>query len=242
VVPDFDIAFSKKLYLKEKDFFVLDTEFSSSKFLPKMSSKIKTEVIEKMLETIENDKLLKISLKDLNIFPQDINTFKKFIDSEEKRMKKSDVEYWDCPDLDVSKIENPDFNFYKNMADSLFLLSPSIIHNAFVDLNEYSEISSTWKRIIFVFEDKQILFIENDGPNYLCADWIVHYNGLKFKINSIQLGEQINQITKRQFYSKVERQLSYDKMERDKKYAIFKILKYLYKEKLGSIYFPQKTD
>ena len=70
------------------------------------------------------------------------------------------------------------------------------------------------------------LIIENsdDKPNYLYTPWVVDFEGLKFRTNSILFGQQIDEITNGQFFTEVAR---------DKNYAIFKIADYLYKKKLN---------
>jgi len=226
---------SKRIYKKKKNLFVLDIKSSSRKFLSKTPSKIKEETLIKMLETVDHDKSLKVSLKNLNISTQDIQGFKKFIDSEEKRIRELDDNFLDFTNLYAFPNDKPDFSFYKNISDSLFLLNPEIIHKAFEETNGYFSTTSNWRRILFIFEGGDKLIIKNTDhkPNYLCTPWIVYYNGLVFKLNSIKLGEQVNQITRGEFF---------DKIERDKQYAIFKIADYLYREKIDFPSFLKKTD
>ena len=49
------------------------------------------------------------------------------------------------------------------------------------------------------------LIIENsdDKPNYLYTPWIVDFEGLKFRTNSILFGQQIDEITNGQFLRKL---------------------------------------
>ena len=73
--------------------------------------------------------------------------------------------------------------------------------------------------------DGKKLIIENsdDKPNYLYTPWIVDFDGLKFRTNSILFGQQIDEITNGQFFKEITR---------DKNYAIFKIADYMYRMKL----------
>lgn len=163
---------------------------------------------------------------DLKITDNEIKEFKKFIDKEEQRIKKSGIDRFDFDNLYSFPGENTDFNFYKSIADSLFTLSEEEINNAFWQAYGNWSTTTDWRRIIFVFQNGKKLIIENsdDKPNYLYSPWIVDFEGLKFRTNSILFGQQIDEITNGHFFKEIAR---------DKNYAIFKIADYMYRKKLN---------
>lgn len=100
------------------------------------------------------------------------------------------------------------------------------IDNAFWQTDGNWSTTTDWRRIIFVFQDGKKIIIENsdDIPNYLYTPWIINFEGLKFRSNSILFGRNIDEIMKGQFFNEVTR---------DKNYAILKIADYLYRKKLS---------
>jgi photosystem II stability/assembly factor-like uncharacterized protein len=217
---------SLRTYIKKGDKYVVDKKTKSSKYLSRADNEIEVAKIERIINVIDKSRFSNVSLTDLNITENDINEFKKFIDKEEQRINKSGIDRFDFENLYTFPGEKTDFNFYKSVADSLFTLSDEEINNAF--WQSYGNWSTTtdWRRIIIVFQNGKKLIIENsdDKPNYLYTPWIVDFEGLKFRTNSILFGQQIDEITNGQFFNEVAR---------DKNYAIFKIADYLYKKKLN---------
>jgi photosystem II stability/assembly factor-like uncharacterized protein len=217
---------SLKSYIRKGDKFSVDKKSSSSKYLSRAINEINEDKIEQIIELIDKSRVVKVSLNDLNITTNDINEFKKFIDKEEQRIKKSGIDRFDFDNLYSFPGENTDFNFYKSFADSLFTLNEEEINNVFWQAYGNWSTTTDWRRIIFVFQNGKKLIIENsdDKPNYLYTPWIVDFEGLKFRTNSILFGQQINEITNGQFFKEIAR---------DKNYAIFKIVDYMYRKKLN---------
>jgi hypothetical protein len=217
---------SLRTYIKKGDKYVVDKKTKSSKYLSRADNEIEVAKIEQLINVIDKSRFSNVSLTDLNITENDINKFKKFIDREEQRINKSGIDRFDFENLYTFPGEKTDFNFYKSVADSLFTLSDEEINNAF--WQSYGNWSTTtdWRRIIIVFQNGKKLIVENsdDKPNYLYTPWIVDFEGLKFRTNSILFGQQIDAISNGQFFNDVAR---------DKNYAIFKIADYLYKKKLN---------
>ncbi len=213
-------------YIRKGDKFVFDRKSSSSKYLSRATSEISADNIEQIVEIIDNSRFVKVSLNDLNITETDIIEFKKFIDKEEQRIKKSGIDRFDFENLYSFLGENTDFNFYRSVADSLFTFSEEEINNAFWQAYGNWSTTTDWRRIIIVFQNEKKLIIENsdDKPNYLYTPWIVDFEGLKFRTNSILFGQQIDKITNGQFFNEIAR---------DKNYAIFKIADYIYRKKLN---------
>ncbi|WP_192350448.1 YCF48-related protein [Algoriphagus sp. Y33] len=212
---------SLRSYIRKGDKFVVDKKSSSSKYLSRALSEINTDKIEQIIELIDKSRFVKVSLNDLNITENDINEFKEFIDKEEKQIKKSGIDRFDFDNLYSFPGENIDFNFYKSVAESLFTLSEEEINNAFWQAYGNWSTTTDWRRITIVFQNGNKLIIENsdDKPNYLYTPWVVDFEGLKFRTNSILFGQQIDEITNGQFFNEIAQ---------DKNYAIFKIADYLY--------------
>jgi hypothetical protein len=217
---------SLRSYIKKGDKFVVDKKTKSSKYLSRAISIINADKIEQIIEIIDKSRFEKVSLIDLKITDNEIKEFKKFIDKEEQRIKKSGIDSFDFDNLYSFPGENTDFNFYKSIADSLFTLSEEEINNAFWQAYGNWSTTTDWRRIIFVFQNGKKLIIENsdDKPNYLYTPWIVDFEGLKFRTNSIPFGQQIDEITNGHFFMEITR---------DKNYAIFKIADYMYRKKLN---------
>jgi len=217
---------SIKSYIRKGDKLVVDNKSSSSEYLPNAIDEIDVSKIGEIIEIIDKSRFEIVSLKDLNITENEIKEFKKFIDKEEQRIKKSGIDLLEFENLYSFPGENTDFDFYKSIADSLFTLNQIEINNAFWQAYGNWSTTTDWRRVIFVFQNGQKLIIENsdDKPNYLCAPWIVDFEGLKFRTNSILLGQQIDELTKGQFFNNIVR---------DKNYAIFKIADYMYRKKIN---------
>ncbi len=216
---------SSKTYKKKGDKFLLDNQSSTKNFLPNSAKEISPATIQQLIQLIDRSKFSKVSIGDLKIGAKDISAYKTMIDSLENDSK-SDKQPVFFRGLYSLPGENVDFNFYRSVADSLSLVDPEEINKAF--WRAYGNWSTTrnWTRVTFVLQNGKEIVIENgdDVPNYLFTPWHVNYDGLHFGTNSILLGEQINTITGGDFF---------DQEACKKKYAIFKIVDYLYRKKLA---------
>jgi hypothetical protein len=215
-----------KTYIKKQNKFVIDKKSSSSKYLSRAASQIEVSKIERIIDILDKSRFVKVSLSDLSITENDIKKFKKFIDKEEQRIKQSGIDRFDYQNLYTFPGENTDFNFYRSIADSLFTLSEEDINNAFWQAYGNWSTTTDWRRVTFIFHNGKKLTIENSDnkPNYLYTPWVVDFEGLKFRTNSVLFGQQIDELTNGQFFNEVAR---------DKNYAIFKIADYLYRKKLN---------
>jgi hypothetical protein len=178
-----------------------------------------------MIRLIDNSRFRKVTIADLALKDKDIASFKSFMEREEKRIRKDGIDKFDRDNLYRFPGENADFGFYRKAADSLRSLSDDVIDKAFRQADGFWSTTTNWRRIIFVFEDKTKLIVENSDykPNYLFAPWNVDYEGLKFRSSSIQFGQTIKELTNGDFFGKTVS---------DKNYAIFQITDYLYRVKL----------
>lgn len=214
-----------RTYIRKGDNYVVDRKSSSPKYLSRSGSKIEAGKINYLIDVIDQSQSSMVSLSDLDITEDDVEKFKKFIDKEEQRIKKSGIEPFDFENLYSFPGENTNFNFCKLVADSLSTLPDKEINNAFWQAYGNRSTTKDWRRIILVFHTGEQLIIENsdDKPNYLYTPWIVDFEGLKFRTNSVLFGQQIDEIMNGQFFQEIAR---------DKNYAIFKIADYLYRREL----------
>ncbi|PKP19257.1 MAG: hypothetical protein CVU05_11820 [Bacteroidetes bacterium HGW-Bacteroidetes-21] len=216
----------QKIYIHKDSSFVVDKKSNSSKYLSQAENEIRDYTIKGLVDIIDSSRFMKVSLEDLDISENDILQFKKFIDNEEKRIIKTGFDRLDFENLYSFLGENTDFGFYKAVADSIHTISDADINNAFWQAYGNWSTTTNWRRIVFLFQDGKKLIVENsdDKPNYLYSPWLVDYEGLKFRSNSIVFGQKIDEITNGQFFLNVTR---------DKNYAIFKIADYMYRKKLN---------
>jgi hypothetical protein len=217
----------RRSYYRKGNVFELNRKESKSDFLMSTPQTIEQSKITELIKAIENSRFNKVAVSELGLTDRDITSFKKFIDNEEKRIKKNGIDKFDYKNLYSFPGERADFDFYRNSADSISSLSSDIVDNVF--WLEYGNWSTTteWRRVVFVFKDNRKLIVENsdDKPNYLFTPWTVDFEGLKFRSNSISFGQSINELTSGNFFGKTAS---------DKNYAIFKITDFLYRVKLQS--------
>ncbi len=216
---------SLKSYSSMDDEFVADEKTSTPGYLSAAASTLSTERVEQLTDVLDKARFVKLSFDDLDITNTDVERFKQFIDTAERQIRKSGIKGFDWDNRYAFPGENIDFDFYRSVADSLSTLSEEEINNSFWQTNGIWSTTTNWHRITVLFENGKKLIVENSdyNPNYLYTPWRVDFNGLKFQTNSIRFGRLIDEITGGQFF---------DSTVRDKKYAIFKIADYLYRQTL----------
>lgn len=209
-----------KASIKEWDKDMCGKETNSFKnHLLKSVKKIDSREIDSLIAMIDKLRYEKVTTADLNISDNDVKEFLKFIDKNEQRITELEKNNpYIVPD------ENK-FNFYRAVADTLFKISDEDVNSAFWKTNDTRCGTEKWRRITFVLHDGKKLIVENTdyNPNYLYTPWVVNYEGLRFRTNSILLGQKIDKITNGQFF---------DSDARDKNQAIFDIVDYLYRKQL----------
>lgn len=215
----------QRTYKRKGSEFKIDTKKSSSKFLTHTKKIINENVINELVKTVEDSRFEQISLADLNISEKDILKFKKIVDDKSKEPKYSDTDFLDFDTPYTFHGKNTDFEFYKKAADSLSFLTTKDIDNAFWQVSGIMSTSVDSRRIVFVFKDGKRLTVENNdtAPNYFYTPWVVDYDGLLFRTNSIKLGQLINELTNGDFFSE---------LILEKSHAIYNITDYLYQERL----------
>ncbi|WP_303316650.1 YCF48-related protein [Flavivirga abyssicola] len=211
-------------YQLKKGYFKLTAK--GKQFLSKMDKEINPQILNEIVSEIDNSRFKKLSINDLEISKKDLENFKNFIDKEEQKIKKNGYNRFEFDNYYSFPGENTDFEFYKNVADRFETIPDSIVNEVFN--TGYGNWSTTtdWRKITIEFKNGDILTIENsdDKPNYLYTPWIINFNGLIIKSNSLALGHKINELTEGDLYADVSK---------EKKYAIYKVADFLYKQTLS---------
>lgn len=215
-----------KSFSREGNYFKIKDGGSKASSWPKVSSRIFAGVIDSLVSMIQDFKRAEITVADLKFSEQDVMQFKKYVDQGAKKMKNNTLEELNMENMYAFPGEDTDFNYYKQIADSIPLISPQVLTEVFTQPDSYWSTTTDTRRVIFVFKDGKKLVVENtyNRPNYLFLPWDVEYDGLKLKSNSISFGQAIHRLTKGNFFGRDAG---------DKNYAIFRIADYLYRSKIG---------
>ncbi|KXX70477.1 hypothetical protein AVL50_08955 [Flammeovirga sp. SJP92] len=215
-----------RVYTKNADKFVIDNKRSTSDFLSDALTQIDYKQVEQLIRTVDQSRSKMVSINDLNITKNDVKNFIQFIDYVEAIVKKNDVLYLGYESLYDFPGEYSDFNFYRSIADSLSTLTKEEINDIFSQASGNHSTTTDIRRIKIVFQNGKQLTIENydDEPNYLYTPWVVDFEGVKFRMNSILFGQHIEEITNCMFFTDDVKNINY---------AIFKIANYLYRKKLN---------
>lgn len=195
-------------------------------FLSKMDKEINPQLLNDIVKEIDNSRFKKLTVNDLGISKKDLENFKDFIDKEEKKIKKKGYDRFDFDNYYTFPGENTDFTFYKNVADRFDSIPDVVINQVFNTAYGNWSTTTVWRKITIDFKNGEALTIENsdDKPNYLYTPWIINFNGLIIKSNSLKLSELINELTNGDLYSDVSK---------EKNYAIYKVADFLYKQSLN---------
>ncbi|MCG8573682.1 MAG: hypothetical protein MI810_02265, partial [Flavobacteriales bacterium] len=196
-------------------------------FLKKMPKELDIKLVGEILSVAHNSRLDQLTVADLELTAEDYTNFKTFITQKEEEMKQNQNSRLDYRNPYSFPGENTDFDFYKNIVDSLSTIDSKLIGDTFT--NGYGNWSTTtdWHQVIFKFTNGSSLLISNmdDIASYHYAPWIINFDGLTYKTNSLKLGALINDITKGDFF---------EAHAFESNYALFKIADYLYRKKLTS--------
>jgi hypothetical protein len=215
-----------------KTFIITNNQFLLSKnstlgFLTKMTKQLNVSSINHLINLVDSSRYQKLTLTDFGFTKTDISNFKDFITKQEQKIKKNGFQrvfqdqYYCFPGAKT------DFEFYRNIADTVLKLSDEKLTQIFSSTSGNHSTTTDTRRVLIIFQDGKKLSVENidDNPNYLATPWTVNYEGLKFKINSIQFGKLVNELTKGGFF---------ETPLKEKNYALFKIADYLYPQKIGN--------
>ena len=213
----------KEYQLKKSSFKLIK---KGKRFLSKMSNEISPQILNDIVKEIDSFRFKQLTIKDLKVTKKDLENFKAFIDKEEQKIKKSGFDRFDFDNYYMFPGENTDFNFYKSVADRFESIPNSVINEVFNTGYGNWSTTTNWRKLTVDFKNGDVLTIENsdDKPNYLYTPWIINFNGLIIKSNSLALGQKINQLTEGDLYSNVSK---------EKNYAIFKVADFLYKQSLN---------
>lgn len=196
------------------------------RFLSKMDKEINPQLLNELVNEIDNSRFKELTVNDLKVSKKDLEHFKDFIDNEVLKIKKKSYDPLDYNNYYTFPGENTDFSFYKNVADRFESIPNSVVNEVFNKGDGNWSTTTVWRKITLDFTNGDVVTIENsdDKPNYLYTPWIINFNGLIIKSNSIALGQKINDLTEGDLYSDVSK---------EKKYAIYKVADFLYKQKLN---------
>lgn len=213
----------KEYQLKNNTFKLIK---KGKQFLSKMDKEISSEILNDIVIEINNSRFKELTVNDLEVSKKDLENFKNFIDNEAKRIKKKGYDRLDYNNYYTFPGENTDFSFYKNVADRFESIPSSVINEVFNKGYGNWSTTSVWRKITIDFNNGDVLTIENsdDKPNYLYTPWLINFNGLIIKSNSLALGQKINELTEGDLYSDASK---------EKKYAIYKVADFLYKQTLS---------
>jgi hypothetical protein len=211
-------------YQLKKCYFKLTTK--GKRFLSKMDKEISPQILNEIVSEIDNSRFKQLTIRDLEVCKKDLENFKNFIDKEEQKIKKKGYDRFEFDNYYTFPGENTDFTFYKNIADRFESIPNSIVNEVFNTGYGNWSTTTVWRKITIEFNNGDILTIENsdDKPNYLYTPWIINFNGLIIKSNSLKLGQLINELTEGDLYSD---------FSKDKNYAIYKVADFLYRQKLS---------
>jgi len=217
---------SIRSFLRKDDQFIINSKASRGSYLPDLNKTIDADIIDSLAGMIDGFRMDKLTVEDLKISHRDIAHFKKYIDQQAEQIKKKGLdEYRIDETVYTFPGENTDFSYYKQVADSIFSLSPEVISSTFAQPDSYWSTTTNTRRVIFIFKDGKRLIAGNsyNHPNYLFMPWEVGYEQLKLKSNSIQFSQAIDRLTHGGFFGRDAR---------DKNYAIFRIADYLYRQRI----------
>lgn len=215
-----------KVYYASDKCFKLNMATSHSHYLINMPYKIPKNTIYQLFHTIQKSRFESLKLTDLAFSKQDIESFKKFIDREAKKYKKSNDYSYDIYNFYRFPGNNTNLEFYKSVADTLDRLSPQTIAEAFLNDLRPSGTSHYWRGVSFDFKDGSTLSVTNSGeyPGYYYLPWKVTYKkALIFKSNSLKFSRLLHKLTKGSLFLKVPQ---------EKNYALFQIANKLYLDRL----------
>ena len=198
--------------------FKAGKKIGKGKNFKKMDNTITAQLLKDITLEIDSSRQKPIVWSDFDITSTDIDRYKKLIANIRD-------ESWDYLDFDnpyKSVTTNNNYDFYLGAADSLNSISPITINNVFEEDSLMFSTTTNWNKLRIEFTDDTSVSILNndDRPNYLNTPWMIEYEGLLLKSNSIKLGQLINKLTKGGLFK--ETQI-------DKKFAIYQIIDYMYK-------------
>lgn len=215
---------SRNYTLKGKQ-FSLKVDVKDMAFLSAMPYTIKNDAISELIYQVDKSRFVQLKSSDFEFSNKDISDFKEFIQNEEQRIKKQGIDRFEFENKYVFPGEKTDFEFYRNIADSITYIPDSVINKIFnLEYGNYST-TTNWVKLTFNFKDGSTLELYNqdDKSNYLYSPWIANFKGITFKVNSIKVGRLIDNLTEGDLI---------ESTSREKKYALFRIADYLYRQKI----------
>jgi hypothetical protein len=200
-------------YKLKRNYFKTYSKKGKQKCFRGMGNSIGTDFLQDIVNEADLSRSESVTFKEIDITKNDINVFKKMLDT----LK---ITYYDSSNIYCFK-KDIDLNFYRALADSLDRIQNDVINNTLKKECEIISTANIWHLLTIEFEDGSKVTIENSDyiPGYYYTPWVINYNGLIFETSSVKLGKMIDRLTGGKFL---------DDKYKDKKYAIYKITDYMY--------------
>ncbi|MFP9113667.1 WD40/YVTN/BNR-like repeat-containing protein [Flavobacterium sp. RHBU_3] len=208
------------IYNHESELYIRKSENKNLK-LPETINKTEIEELVKQINSSQHREIL---INDFGFTEKDIQEFIKFINKSEREIKKGKYQYDNYKPMKFDAGFS-DFEYYRKKALLINSVSEEIIKKAFTEPESISSTTVDWNKITLKLSNGSTIILTNDdyAPKYLSTPWEINVDGALLSVNSVKIGNIINQITKGKFLSKEQT---------SKTYALFTIIDYMYRESL----------
>lgn len=217
---------SGRIYERKKDRFISNSKKDTTGDENEMPTQIDADDIEGLVRAIDSLKCHRLSLSDLEVIEKDIQNYQALVDEKALIGVDEDEAPEEQGHLELYLFEkNTDYTYYRDVVPLLGRVADDIMNIVFDPPLKQWDTTTNWRKIVFLLDDHSTLEIKNDDeiPNYFYSPWIVDYNGLKFKVNSFEIGKMINKLTNNCFLRR---------KFRDKNYPLFRIADFFYRKEV----------
>lgn len=222
---------SQILYVKQanqkfktvgKEAGMYELERNDDYLLQSYSHSFNAEDITNILTKINTEQPCYLQIKDLQINEEDIQNYLSEIDWYEKAYQKSKTRH---KTLKIFPYKTIDFDFFRDVANNLQSLDSTTINQLFLSPSNMFSTTTNWTQITVINEQGNNLYISNRAyqKNPWMLPWQVHYEGLIFPINLIEVSQFLENNSPNSFVNFKEAKIDF----------IFKVAHSLYKKKLS---------
>ena len=171
--------------------------------ISKMPLEIDKDSINKILEFVDKLRNNKTTIaSDIHFTSDDIRVFREFIDSLKFARDETNFDF-DIPmeDYYYRFYDETDFDFCKDVACSIDDIPDSIINYSIIRSirGNSSTDAPVWTLTLYTDDEKQIILRNFDENSFLKVCWIVEYEGLSFRVTSLELSRVINTLSNDRF-------------------------------------------
>ena len=219
----YDVA--RRVYEREKDVLVSNPRKDTTGDLNEMPTQLDISIIENLIMAIDSLKCHPLSLTDLEITEEDILDFQSFVDKE-SLVTEDRTPYLIEEEIPLYTFDNnTDYNYYRRITSLLDKVNDDTMGLIFSLSSRKLSTTTDWHKITILLDNHTTIEIRNEDnkPNYYYSPWIISSNGLKFKVNSFEVGRMINTLTNNCFLRK---------KFREKRYLLFQIADYFYRKEV----------